>query len=78
MDDPLDFIDFVDVIEHGDPARWRFKGSKPGSPTPATSSAAGAGTLKHYDLYDDEHGRPIEVHYFRHADGSVGDVKVKP
>jgi hypothetical protein len=77
VDDPLDFVDFVDVIGHGDPARWRFRGPKPGSPTRATSPDADPGTAKHYDLYEDEHGRPIELHYFRYADGSVGDVKVK-
>lgn len=78
MDDPLDYIDFFDVIEHGDPSRWRFRGPKAGSPVPATSPDAEPGTTKHYDLYDDEHGNPIEVHYFRRRDGSVDGVKVKP
>jgi len=32
--------------------------------------------MKHYDLYDDEHGDRIELHYFRYPDGSVDDVKV--
>jgi len=77
MDDPLDFIDFVDVIEHGEPGKWTFRGAKLGSPTPAHSPAAPPGTMKHYDLYFDEDGDEIEVHYFRHPDGSVGDVKVK-
>ena len=39
---------------------------------------AAPGTMKHYDRYEDEFGEEIEVHYFRHPDGSVGDVKVKP
>jgi hypothetical protein len=77
-DDPLDFIDFDDILQHGDPGRWRFVGPKPGSPVPAHSPAAGAGTMKHYDLYEDEFGDEIEVHYFRHPDGRVADVKVKP
>ena len=33
--------------------------------------------MKHYDIYKDEFGKKIELHYFRHPDGSVGDVKVK-
>jgi hypothetical protein len=78
MDDPLDYIDFVDIIQHGDPAKWKFKGPKPGSPAPATSLHAPPGTMKHYDCYDDEFGEAIEVHYFRHPDGTVGDVKIKP
>jgi hypothetical protein len=78
MDDPLDYVDFVDVLQHGDPGKWKFKGAKAGSPTPATSPMAQSGTMKHYDLYQDEHGDEIELHYFRHRDGSVGDVKIKP
>ncbi len=77
MDDPLDFIDFADVIQHGDPSNWRFKGPKFGSPTPATSPNAQPGAMKHYDIYQDEFGEEIEIHYFRHTDGSVGDVKIK-
>ncbi len=77
MDNPLDFVDFADVIEHGDPSHWHYRGPKAGSPTPATSPSAKPGTMKHYDLYVDEHGDLIELHYFRRPDGSVGDVKVK-
>jgi hypothetical protein len=78
MDDPLDYFDFVDIIQHGDPSKWKFRGPKRGSPTPATSPSAQPGTMKHFDLYEDEFGDEIEVHYFRHSDGSVGDVKVRP
>ncbi len=78
LDDPLDYVDFTDVLQHGDPSKWKFKGPKPGSPTPAASPSAQPGTVKHYDLYVDEFGEEIELHYFRHPDGSVGDVKVKP
>lgn len=77
MDDPLGFIDFADILRHGDPGPWRPRGPKPGSPVPANSRAAAPGTMKHYDLYEDEFGDLIEVHYFRHTDGSVGDVKIK-
>ena len=28
-------------------------------------------------LYEDEFGDTIEVHYFRHPGGTVGDVKIK-
>ena len=76
MDNPLDFVDFADVLQHGDPDKWEYKGPKHGSPTAATSPSAQPGTMKHYDLYDDEFGEEIELHYFRHSDGSVGDVKV--
>jgi hypothetical protein len=78
VDDPLDYIDFADIIEHGDPSKWKYKGPTAGSPTPATSPTAEPGTMKHYELYEDAYGNQIEVHYFRHPDGSVGDVKIKP
>jgi hypothetical protein len=78
MDDPLEFVDFADVLQHGDPGNWKFKGEKAGSPNSATSPLAQPGTMKHYDIYEDEFGEEIELHYFRHPDGSVGDVKVKP
>ena len=78
MDDPLDYVDFAEVIDHGDPRKWKFKGPKRGSPTRAITPRALPGTMKHYDLYEDELGDEIEVHYFRHPDGSVTDVKVKP
>jgi hypothetical protein len=77
MDDPLDYIDFADILQHGDPGKWKYKGPKKGSPTPATSGDAAPGTMKHYDLYVNEFGDDIEVHYFRRADGAVADVKVK-
>jgi hypothetical protein len=77
MDDPLDFIDFADVIQHGDPSKWKLIGPKPGSPVPADSSRATPDTMKHYDIYEDEFGDEIELHCFRHPDGSVGDVKIK-
>ncbi len=77
MDDPLDFIDLRSVLAHGDPTKWKPIGPKPGSPTIAHSPDAEPGTMKHYELYEDELGDLIEVHYFRHPDGSVGDVKVK-
>ena len=76
-DDPLDFIDFADVVQHGDPGNWTYKGPKAGSPTPANTQTAQPGTMKHYDLYEDEFGNEIEVHFFRHPDGSVGNVKIK-
>ncbi len=78
MDDPLDFIDFDDVIQHGDPSRWTFMGPKAGSGVPAHSPGAPPGTMKHYDIYRDDFGDEIEVHSFRHPDGSVSDVKVTP
>ncbi len=76
--DPLDYIDMDDVIQHGDPSRWTLVGPKPGSPVPATSASAAPGTMKHYDVYQDAFGDEIEVHYFRHTNGSVGGVKIKP
>jgi hypothetical protein len=78
VDDPLGFIDFDDVLQYGDPGKWKYIGPKAGSGVPAHSALAQPGTTKHYDIYQDEFGNEIEVHYFRHPDGSVGDVKVKP
>ncbi len=78
QEDPLNYIDMDDVIQHGDPNNWTCRGPKPGSPVPATSPKASPGTMKHYDIYEDEFGDEIEVHYFRHPDGSVSDVKIKP
>jgi hypothetical protein len=66
-----------DVLQHGNPDDWTYVGAKHGSPTPATSPNAPTGTMKHYDIYEDEFGDEIELHYFRHPDGTVGDVKVK-
>jgi hypothetical protein len=76
-EDPLDYIDIDDAMDHGDPGKWIFRGAKPGSPVPATSPNAPPGTMKHYDIYTDEFGEDIEVHYFRHRDGSVANVKIK-
>ena len=70
MDDPLEYIDFDEVIQHGDPGLWKFKPPKPGSGVPADSLDAPPGTLKIYDIYEDEFGEEIEVHYFRHLDGT--------
>lgn len=78
MDDPLEYIDFDEVLQHGDPGQWTFKGHKPGSGVPAHSPQAPPGTVKTYEIYVDAFGEEIEVHYFRHPDGSVSDVKVKP
>jgi hypothetical protein len=77
MDDPLDFIDPDEIFEHGNPNLWKFIRVKPGSGVPAHSANAPPGTLKIYEIYLDEFGDEIEVHYFRHLDSSVSDVKVK-
>jgi hypothetical protein len=78
MDNPLDFVDFADVLQHGDPSKWIHQGQKAGSGAPAHSQDAPPGTLKIYELYQDEFGDDIELHYFRHPDGSVSNVKVTP
>jgi hypothetical protein len=77
MDDPLDFIDPDEIFEHGNPGRWKFIKEKPGSGVPAHSPNAPPGTLKIYEIYQDEYGEVIEVHYFRHLDGTVSNVKLK-
>jgi hypothetical protein len=77
VDDPLEYIDFGEILQHGDPGRWKFKGQKAGSGVPAHSPNAPPGTQKIYEVYDTEFGDEIEVHYFRHADGTVSDVKVR-
>jgi hypothetical protein len=53
-------------------------GERPGSGVDAHSALAPAGTRKIYEVYEDEFGVEIEVHYFRHLDGSVSGVKVTP
>ncbi len=78
MEDPLQYIDFDEILRHGDPGQWKTKGQKPGSGLPATSPNAPPGTLKVYEIFEDEFGEEIELHYFRHSDGTVSDVKVKP
>ena len=78
MEDPLDHIDFLDIQQHGDPSLWKPLGEKLGSGAPANSRDAPTGTLKIYEIYKDDFGTEIEVHYFRHADGSVSGVKVAP
>ncbi len=77
-EDPLDFVDFDDVLQHGNPDDWTYLGPKPGSPTPAKSLNAQPGKMKHYDIFKDQFGDQIELHYFRHSDGTVGDVKIRP
>jgi hypothetical protein len=78
MDYPLDEVDFADVLQHGDPGNWVFKGLKPGSGAPAHSPDAPPGTVKVYEIYTDEFHLEIELHYFRHPDGRVSGVKVTP
>ena len=77
-ENPLEYVDFADVLQHGDPDNRVYFGPKPGSPVTANSPNALPGTMKHYDLYEDEFGDAIELHCFRHPNGTVGDVKVKP
>ena len=31
VENPLNFIDFADVVGHGDPGKWKLLGAKPGS-----------------------------------------------
>ena len=78
MEDPLEYIEFEQVLRHGDPSGWRFLDTKPGSGVPAHSLDAPEGTLKIYEIYKDEFGYELEVHYFRHRDGRVSGVKVTP
>ena len=77
FENPLDELDFNVVLEHGHPNNWRFIAPKFGSPTLATYENALPDTMKHYDLYENAFGEKIEIHYFRLADGTVSDVKVK-
>ena len=77
QEDPLDFVDLDDILQHGMPENWKYLGPKQGSPVPAHTPRALPGTMKNFDIYEDETGEEIELHYFRHPDGTVGDVKVK-
>lgn len=73
MDDPLEYLPFSDVLKHGDPSYWKFQGRKT---APAKTPSAPPQTLKVYEYYEDSFGDAVEVHYFRHSDGSVSNVKV--
>jgi hypothetical protein len=77
MDDPLDFIDPDEIYDHGDPNNWKKVGTKKGSGALAHSRTAPPGTRKIYEIYEDVFGDRIEVHYFRHPDGTVSNVKVE-
>jgi|GEM_PF-5704206 len=78
MDDPFDFLEFDAIVQHGDPKNWKHKGAKSGSGAIARSPNAPSGTVKIYEIYADEFGKEIELHYFRHSDGRVSQVKVTP
>ena len=78
QDDPLDFVDLSAILQYGSPDTWKYVGKKPGSPVSANSPKALPGTMKHYDIYEDDSGVEFELHFFRHPDGTVGDVKAKP
>jgi len=49
MDDPLDLVDFADVLQHGDPTNWTYVAVKPGTGVPADSPEAPSGTMKIYE-----------------------------
>ena len=76
-DDPLEFVGLDDIFRYGSPDTWSYLGNKPGSPVDAHSPKAPPGTKKHYDLYRTEGGKEFELHYFRHPDGTVGNVEAK-
>ena len=73
MQDPLDYIPFSDILKHGDPANWKYHGRKS---VAAKTVNAPPLTLKVYEYYEDEFGDLMEIHYFRHSDGTVSNVKV--
>ncbi|MEZ6128304.1 MAG: Calx-beta domain-containing protein [Planctomycetaceae bacterium] len=61
---------------HGDPDVWRYLGEKPGSGHLAETPAAPPGTRKIYEVWEDEFGFYLEIHYFRHLDGSISNVRL--
>ncbi|WP_146504746.1 hypothetical protein [Rubinisphaera italica] len=65
-----------EIDEYGDPGNWSYNGNKSGSPAPATSSDAPAGTLKVYERWSSEYGDILEGHYFRYLDGSIDNIKI--
>lgn len=77
-EDPLDYVFFADILKHGDPGKWKYLEHKPGSPSIAKSSRVIPGTnkLKVMELFEDEFGVIIELHYFRCDDGKVENVTV--
>lgn len=58
---------------HGDPSRWKFKQEKPGSGAPGNTP----GDVKYYEIWINEFGRRIEVHYFRDAARMVKEWTIK-
>ena len=77
-EDPLDYVSFAAILKHGDPAKWKYLGHKPGSPSVAKSTRVSPGTnkLKVMEIFEDEFGDLIELHYFRCDDGNVENVTV--
>jgi RHS repeat-associated protein len=55
-------------LNHGDPNKWKFLGRKP---VPATGRGFDKGTKKVYDVYLDENGCQVEMHYWQKLDGTI-------
>jgi hypothetical protein len=54
------------------------RATSPEADCPPLPPDAPPGTLKIYEIYENEFNVEIEVHYFRHPDGTVSGVKVEP
>ena len=71
-------MDLDDIKKFGDPSKWKPKGPKKGSGAPAHSPAAPPGTKKQYEVFEDEFGNEIEVHYFEDLTGGTSNITIVP
>jgi RHS repeat-associated protein len=76
-DEIADAMDFNDYVRHGDPSKWKPLGEKPGSGKAATSEVSPDGTVKRMEVFEDEFGNSVSVHYHEHIDGSRSGKKLK-
>jgi len=69
-------LNSAQAAQHGDPNKWKYKGDKRDSGDPG----ARKGDMKIYEIWWDEFGKLLEVHYHRDPGGYVlqNTIKVKP
>lgn len=63
-------------FKHGNLETWKYKGEKPTSGRQATDKDPG--TIKVYEIWKNAAGKEFELHYFKHLDGTLEDLKEKP
>jgi hypothetical protein len=71
-------MDYDDYMEHGDPDKWKYNGEKQGSGAPTHNPIYPEGSSKRMEIWTDEFGHEVEVHYVEGPDGTIYDVKTSP